>query len=234
MLHLTVLSLKYSSWSIRPWLALRMAGADFSWETVELDDMGAAPLDAGQAAGQLSKRRNLGSVTGLFPVLRVDDVALHESLAICEWVAEAYPDAGLWPEAALDRARARSFSCEMVSGFSNLRQKMGCNVFARVPDFLPDAATGVEIDRVFEIWRQSLESSGGPFLFGGAGIADCMYFPVLTRFRTYGVELDSDIEGYAVAIENHPAVADWRQAAHQAPPIASYDAGIRALGGTVG
>lgn len=234
-LHLHVLSLRYSSWSIRPWLALRLANADFTFATSELPDMGAPLASVEAASQQLSERRQLGSVTGLFPVLETQGTRIHESLAICEFVAEQFPDAGLWPEGSLARARARSVSCEMASGFSHLRSKMGCHVFARVPDFVPDAATEVEINRVFELWSACLDASGGPFLFGAAaGIADCMYFPVVTRFRTYGVSLPEALERYAQAMESHPAALDWREAAHASPRIQNYDAGILALGGTLG
>jgi glutathione S-transferase len=232
-MHLKVLSLRYSSWSMRPWLALRIAGSEFDCETVELDDMGRPIASLEESGIRLARRRALGSVAGLFPVLHVEGVAIHESLAICEWAAEVHPEAGLWPEARLDRARARAISAEMASGFSNLRSKMSCHVFARVPRFAPDLATGAEIARVFEIWGRALESSGGPFLFGSIGIADCMYFPVLTRFRTYGVEIPADLEGYASAMEAHPAVEAWRRAARQAPAIPSYDDAIRAMGGTI-
>jgi len=225
-LSLTVLSLRYSSWSIRAWLALRQAGAEFETRTVTLDDMGTA------TATELRKQRQaLGSVAGFFPVLRVGDVAIHEALAIAEWTAETYPDAGLWPAAALDRARARAVACEMAAGFANLRTHLPCHVFARVPGFTPDAATAAEIARVFELWNDCLERSGGPFLFGKFGIADAMYFPVLTRFRTYGVPLPASLVEYAAALEAQPAVVAWREAAIGGPRILQYDRHIRELGG---
>lgn len=235
-LRLHVLSLRYSSWSIRPWLALTAAGAKFETETVVLPDLAVQSNAQGQGLidlkqDQLASRRAQGSVVGLFPVLRVDGTPIHESLAICEWVADTFPEASLWPEDRLERARARAICCEMTSGFSNLRSTMSCHVFARVPVFRPDAATAIEIERVREIWRGSLARSGGPFLLGTFGIADCMYFPVLTRFRTYGIALDSALEGYAARLESHSAVLAWRAVARNAPAIPIYDEAIRRLGG---
>lgn len=235
-LLLRVLSLRYSSWSIRPWLVLTTAGAHFSVETVAIDDLAAQGVDTGPALTaispeQLAHRRAQGSVTGLFPVLYVDGKPIHESLAICEWVAEAFPEAGLWPEDALERARARAVCCEMVAGFQQLRTQMSCNVLARVPAVVRSAAIENDIRRVFEIWRDSLGASGGPFLFGNFSIADCVYFPVLTRFRTYGVELAADAESYARKLEAHESIVKWRQVALTAPPIPVYDQAIRRLGG---
>jgi glutathione S-transferase len=235
-LSLHVLSLRYSSWSIRPWLALTAAGAKFSTKTVELGDLGVSTTATGselmdETTARLTRRRDQGSVTGLFPVLYVDGKPIHESLAICEWVADSFPKAGLWPVDAVARAQARSVSCEMLSGFAHLRTNMACHVFARVPNFSRDAATELDIRRVFEIWRAALGASGGPFLCGGFGIADCMYFPVLTRFRTYDVELPSELESYAQRVEVHPAVVSWRSAAATAPALPSYDESIRKLGG---
>ena len=235
-LRLYVLSLRYSSWSIRPWLALRVANADFDVETVEIPDLGLQ----GQTDGpglvdlrqeRLASRRGQGSVTGLFPVLEVEGTPIHESLAICEWIAEAYPGAGLWPADPLDRARARAVCCEMTTGFLQLRSRMLCHVFARVPDYRPDASTTIEIERVKEIWHASLDRSSVGFLFGSFGITDCMYFPVLTRFRTYGIELDVELETYAQRVESHSAVRAWREAAASAPAIPVYDEMIRNLGG---
>jgi glutathione S-transferase len=235
-LLLRVLSLRYSSWSIRPWLVLTTAGAPFSVETVEIEDLAAQGVDTGVALTaiseeQLARRRAEGSITGLFPVLYVDGKPIHESLAICEWAAEAFPGVALWPEDALERARARAVCCEMVAGFHHLRTHMSCNVFARVPNCVRSAATERDILRVFEIWRDSLDASGGPFLFGKFSIADCMYFPVLTRFRTYGVKLDSHAETYARELEAHVSIEKWRQVALTAPPIPVYDQAIRDLGG---
>jgi glutathione S-transferase len=223
---------------MRPWLALAHAGAEFETETAELDlgkQNPSAPgdvdvTDAG-AAQELRLRRSKGSVTGLFPVLYVNDVPIHESLAICEWVNEAYPGARLMPESALDRARVRAVSCEMLSGFVHLRNHMSCHLFGRAPSFEPDAATRRDIARVFEIWTEALEVSGGPFLFGRFSIADAMYFPVRTRLRTYGVSIPGTHTPYVTALDSSPAVTRLEAVARTAPAIPAYDDYIRSVGG---
>jgi glutathione S-transferase len=185
------------------------------------------------AAERLAARRALGSVTGYFPVLTVDGEPIHEALAICEWTAERYPESRLWPRDAMARARARALSTEMATNFINLRHRMSCHVFARVPGFVPDGPTRVEITRIFELMRDAVSASGGPFLFGDFGIADAMYFPVLTRFETYGVALPPELRPYAEAMKASPAVTRWRELALRAPAIPIYDDYIRGMGGQV-
>ena len=221
-LQLTVLSLRYSSWSMRAWLALTQAGADFETETAEIEDFATTPLE---------ERRKMGSITGLFPVLRIDGAPVHESLAISEFAAEAYPEADLWPRDTIARAQARSYCAEMASGFGAMRSTMSCHLFARVPDFEPNDATRANIGRVLEIWTQCLDRHGGPFLFGTVSIADLFFYPVLTRFRTYSIGLDGFLEGYARAIEDLPAVRVLVETARTAPRNALYDDYVRGLGG---
>jgi len=237
-LKLTVLSLRYSSWSMRPWLVLTHAGARFETETVELPHMRGpqhSSSDAGHrispATTPIAQRRALGSVHGLFPVLRVDDTPIHESLAICEYAADAFPAAALWPRDTLERARARAVSCEMVSGFTHMRSQMSSHLFARVAGFVPNDSTARDIARVFELWGECLERSGGPFLFGRFGIADAMYFPVLGRFRTYGIEIPDPLSAYVDALERVPAVEALVRHARREPRIPVYDDYIRSLGG---
>lgn len=224
-LTLNVLSLRYSSWSMRPWLALTHAGAQFETVTVELADMGTPN------APPLAQRRTLGSVRGLFPVLRIDGTPIHESLAICEYAAEAFPQAALWPADPVLRAEARAISCEMLSGFGDIRRELSCGLFGRVPDFTPGVAAQADIARVFEIWGEKLERSGGPFLFGRFSIADAMFYPVRTRFRTYGVAIPASLGAYVQALDTHPVVRALVELARTAPRIAAYDAAMRKLGG---
>jgi glutathione S-transferase len=212
---------------MRPWLALTHAGAAFETRTVELPDMQAT----GAAPTSLADRRALGSVHGLFPVLRVDGTPIHESLAICEYAAEAFPDSNLWPRGTMDRALARAICSEMVGGFVSLRTEMSSHLFGRVPNFSPGAAAAADVARVFEIWHRCLDRSGGPFLFGRFGIADAMYFPVLGRFRTYGVRLPSTLTAYARAVDALSAVRKLLDLARTQPRIPPYDDYLRSLGG---
>jgi glutathione S-transferase len=225
-LKLTVLSLRYSSWSMRPWLVLYHTGAPYDTETVELPHMARRSEDT-----SLADRRKLGSVRGLFPVLRVGDTPIHESLAICEYVADTFPDARLWPAEPLLRAAARAICSEMVSGFSAMRNELSCHLFGRVSSFRPSEAARTDIERVFEIWSEKLEASGGPFLFGRFTIADAMYFPVLTRFRTYGVDVPRSLAAYVEALEAHAAVRALITVAATAPRIPVYDDYLRRFGG---
>lgn len=234
-LILNVLSLRYSSWSMRPWLALTHAGIPFDTRTAELAEMRRQTRnDSGQLEAvvtDLGTRRRMGSVTGLFPVLWVDGEPIHEALAICEWVADTHPEAGLWPDHPLARARDRAVCCEMASGFPNLRADLSCHLFARVPNMALRPETRRDIERVFEIWETQLDRHGGPFLGGRFGIVDCMYYPVLTRFRSYRVDLPADLERYARTMEDSPAVRALHAEARSAPRIDVYDDYVRGLGG---
>ena len=164
-------------------------------------------------------------------MLWVGETPVHESLAICEWTAEAYPGGRLWPEDPLARARARAVSCEMATGFNAIRGELSCHLFGRVTGFEPSYAARQEIARVFELWRECLERSSGPFLFGRFSIADCMYFPMLTRFITYGVELPNELGPYSEAVLGTAAVRDLLRAARHAPRMPVYDAYLRSIGG---
>ena len=235
-LVLRVLSLRYSSWSIRPWLLLTHAGATFETSTasasLERQTLAANGAPAPQISpAELDRRRAQGSITGLFPVLEIDGSPVHESLAIAEWVADAFPSARLWPNDTLQRAQARAVCAEMIAGFRNIRSEMSCHLFGRVPHFEPSPACRTEIDRVFEVFRSALAKSGGPFLFGHFTIADAMYYPVRTRFRTYGIDIPRDLAAYIDALDGLPAVQSLVQMARSAPLLPVYDAYLLELGG---
>ncbi|MCA9626425.1 MAG: glutathione S-transferase [Myxococcales bacterium] len=212
-LRLVVGPLNYSSWSVRPWLALKYSGLPFKTHTIDLF------VDP-----EWHNKVLQFSGAGKVPVLIDGNLSVHESLAICEYVSELAPDAKLWPEDRAQRARARAISCEMLGGFPYLRGEMGMNGRARAKAFRPSAEAQREIARVSEVWSASLQSLGGPYLFGHFTIADCMYFPVVTRLRTYGVELSGDAADYCATIWEHPIVAEWEKLAAESVAIPEYDA----------
>jgi glutathione S-transferase len=215
MLRLVTGNLNYSSWSVRPWLALKQAGAEF-----ELHDIGLR-------TGPDWKERVLSfSGAGKVPVLVDGALTVHESLAICEYVAELYPRAGLWPDDRQLRARGRAISCEMLTSFSALRSQTPMNLRARTNKAVDGAQLRAEISRVREIWEASLVSSGGPFLLGRFSIADCMFFPVATRFRTYGVELPPQSSEYCRELFGLPYMAELEAIASAAAGIPQYDAAL--------
>jgi glutathione S-transferase len=213
-MKLVIASLNYSSWSVRAWLALTQAGVEFETETVGLlvDEDWKAQILAHSPAGKV-------------PILIDDELTVHESLAICEYAHELRPEAGLWPDDPIQRARARAVSAEMAAGFALLRENLPMNYRARVPDFAPDDATRAEIARAVQIWETCRgRATGGPYLFGRFGIADVMYLPVLSRFRTYGVEIHGVAAAYAEAMWSQSAVRRWVAEAERAPAIPHYDA----------
>jgi len=215
MLRFVYGNLNYSSWSVRPWLALKHSGLEFRAH------------DVGFKANEGWRERILAfSGAGRVPILVDGSLSIHESLAICEYVAELAPSAQLWPEDAKLRARGRAISCEMHSGFSHLRSGMGMNLRARAQHTPQSPQIDADIARVLEIWNASLSSSGGPFLLGKLSIADCMFFPVATRFRTYGVPLPSDAAAYSAALFALPSVKELEVIAEAAPPIPEYDAAL--------
>ena len=186
----------YSSWSMRPWLALRVGGIAFDEMMHALPEMGGKP-----AFGALSPNAKV-------PALDLGGgVVIAESLAICEWAAEQQPS--LWPEDATARALARAASAIMHSGFPNLRNDAPMNIRRRsdasrmTADGLADAA------RVDALWREWLARSGGPFLFGRWSIADAMYAPVVTRFVTYAIPRSDVAQGYLDRMWAEPNFAAW-------------------------
>ena len=203
---LTIASKNYGSWSLRGWLLCKLAGLDF-------DEQMVGPDDPSTRAELL-----LLSPSFLVPALLHDGVKVWDTLAIAEYLAEPYPDAGLIPGERAARARCRSISGEMHSGFSNLRSALPMNIKAHHPNFKIWAGAQADIDRVKSIWRDCLAQSKGPFLFGAKPcMADAMFAPVVTRFLTYDVKLDSDCAAYAKAIMAMPAMQEWVEAAKAEP-----------------
>lgn len=154
---------------------------------------------------------------GRLPVLYDDGLVIWDSIAIGEYLNELAPGAGLWPADRAQRARARSISAEMHAGFAALRGNLPMDLCADKSGHVATPEALADARRIFEIWRDALAASGGPFLFGGFTIADAMFAPVTTRFTTYGVELDAVCRGYVDAIAALPAMQAWRHDAAAEP-----------------
>lgn len=204
--RLLISSRNYSSWSLRGWLLCRLAGLEVEVSVAAADD----PV----ARAELLMR----SSSILLPCLIHGEVTVWDTLAIAEYLNETFPKAGLLPENRAARARSRSISGEMHSGFSALRSSLPMNLRAHVPDFTLWSGPKADIDRILTIWNECLEKWGGPWLFGARpGIADAMYAPVVTRFLTYGVRLDGAAARYADTIMSWPDMAEWVEAAKVEP-----------------
>jgi len=193
----------YSSWSLRGWLPLRHLGVAFEEVLI--------PLYVGGSKETILRQSPSGKVPALHDRGRV----IWESLAIGEYLAERFPAAKLWPDDADARARARAVSSEMHAGFAHLRVELAMNLRRIIPDrrFTPEALG--QIERIKAIWRDCRSRCGGngPFLFGAFTIADAMYAPVVTRFRTYEIPLDPVCAAYADAVWDLPAMQAWCDAA---------------------
>jgi glutathione S-transferase len=209
---LIVASKNYSSWSLRPYLALAHTGQPFREVVIALDE----PNTAANIA--------LYSPSGRLPALRHGTIAIWDSLAICEYLAETFPQARLWPQEREARAVARSVVAEMHSGFSNLRQNMTMDIRARKPGQGRAPGVAEDIARIQALWNdcRARFGQGGPFLFGHFTIADAFYAPVVTRFVTYEVELDAVSRAYRDTVLELPALKAWTEAARSEPPLKRY------------
>ena len=215
-LKLVIGNKNYSSWSMRPWLALRASSIPF--EEIFI------PLYTDNAA---DKDRILSfSHSGKVPALIDGDITIWDSLAIIEYLAERFPEARLWPEDRARRAHARSISAEMHSGFMALRNECGMNLHRPVGAIDLSADARANVARIQEIWTECRERYGtlGPFLFGTFGAADAMFAPVAFRFRTYEPPLSAPARAYLQALLALPAMQQWSAAAGQeAEVLSKYD-----------
>jgi glutathione S-transferase len=200
----------YSSWSMRPWLALRHGGVDFEEVLHPLPEIGGSP-----SFGAFSPNARV-------PALETDGVTIAESLAICEWAAEIAP--ALWPKDRTLRALARSAASIMHSGFASLRNDAPMNIRRRTDagrmtrEGLADAAM------MDGLWRDWLAHSGGPFLFGAYSVADAMYVPAATRFVTYAIPRSPEADRYIRQVTTEPHAAAWIAAAEKdTRPLARTD-----------
>jgi len=200
----------YSSWSMRGWLAVKLSGAEFDEVVI--------PLDQADTRETILRY----SPSGLVPVIHHGERIVWDSLAIGEYLAETFPDAGLWPADAGPRAHARAIAAEMHGGFATLRNHMPMNMRGSFPNRGREPGVQTDVNRICAIWRDTRAKygAGGDFLFGERfTLADAMYAPVVSRFRTYKVELGEAEAGYAKAVWEHPAVKEWREAAKNEPMI---------------
>jgi glutathione S-transferase len=194
----------WSSWSLRPWLTLKVAKIPFTETGIHL-----RRLDTPE---QIARH----SPSGRVPVLKHGALTVWDSLAICEYAAELAPEAKLWPEDPAARAMARSISAEMHSSFHALRKEFPMDFHARIDGRVPSAEAEADIKRIAGIWSAARRNygAGGPFLFGAFTIADAMYAPVATRFRTYGIGLaafgdDGTAAAYAQTVLTMPEMQEW-------------------------
>ncbi len=212
-LKLIIGNKNYSSWSFRPWIAMKTAGIAFEETVISLD------------AEDFKAHVAPVSGTGKVPVLIDSDVRVWESLAILEYLAEKFLNAGLWPADAVARAHARAIANEMHAGFLPLRRLLPMNMWRPVikRDLTPEAAANVA--RIEAIWNECRThfGKGGPFLFGRFGAADAMYAPVVARLHTYAVAVGASTRAYMDAVMALPAWREWYEAAVKEPWVLAAD-----------
>lgn len=216
-LHLVIGTKAYSSWSMRPWIAMKANGIDFR-ETV-------IPLQQPDTAARIRSYSGAAKV----PVLLHGAITVWESLAILDYLADTFPAKPWWPQDKPARAHARAVSAEMHASFSSLRAHMTMNVRKSVPNKSRPDEVKADIARIDALWKECRGRFGdeaGPFLFGGFTNADAMYAPVVTRFKTYGVisSLDPICRAYCEAMLDHPAMKEWyADAAREGDEIPLYE-----------
>jgi glutathione S-transferase len=212
-LKLIIGNKNYSSWSLRPWLAMKVAGIAFDEEVISL------------SATDFKARLSKVSATGKVPALLDGDVHVWESLAILEYVAEKYPHARLWPADPAPRALARAIAAEMHAGFAPLRRALPMNMWRPVIPRQLTPEVKANVRRIEEMWIdcRTRYGAGGAFLFGGFGAADAMYAPIVSRFHTYAVEVGEAARAYMDAVMALPAWGEWRAAALAEPWVLPED-----------
>ena len=203
-LTLVIGNKNYSSWSMRPWMALKGTGISFDEIVI--------PLYTGDA----DKQRILDVTrSGKVPALVDGDITVWDSLAIIEYAAERFPDARLWPQDVVARAHARSISAEMHSGFMALRNECGMNIHRPIRSKPLSDDARANITRIQQIWTECRARYGGqgPYLFGAFSGADAMYAPVVHRFRTYAIGVTPPVRDYMETMQANAAFREWSDAA---------------------
>jgi glutathione S-transferase len=210
----------YSSWSMRPWVLMTQAGIPFEEIIIPFDGM----EDNSPFRVELAKISPAGRV----PVLVDDGLAIWDTLAIAEYLAEKFPGLQLWPSDPAQRARARSVVAEMHAGFGALRNAFGMNIEASLPEIgakvlREQPQVRADVERIVQMWTGLLERHGGPLLFGRFTIADAFYAPVVTRFVTYAVPLPAPVTAYMDRVLALPSVRAWREAALAEKTFVPFD-----------
>jgi glutathione S-transferase len=202
---------KYSSWSLRPWIAMRVKGIAFEEELIPFDDEAGNPaIKAATPAGKV-------------PVLVDGDLVVWESLAILEYLADRFPGAGLWPDDIAARARARSMAHEMHGGFGALRSECPMNMAREVRPIPVSDGVRRDVARIEQLWSEALSASNGPFLFGAFSNADAMFAPVVNRLEIYALSTHEAVARYSAAMKALPAWAEWEAAGRAEPWIVEQD-----------
>lgn len=206
MLKLYIGNKNYSSWSMRPWVLLKQAGIPFEEVMVRFDS-----FDTGSTFKNTLKDQ---TPTGKVPVLVEGELAVWDTLAIAEYVAEQYPDKQLWPRDKAARARARSVCAEMHAGFTALRGACPMNVEASLQDigalaWRDKPAVRADVSRLVTMWSELLAAHKGPMLFGAFSIADAYFAPVCMRLKTYALPVPAEISAYVERVRALPGVKAW-------------------------
>jgi glutathione S-transferase len=210
MLKLYIGNKNYSSWSMRPWVAMTQVGIPFEVVYVRFDSF--------SPDSQFKQRITGINPAGTVPVLQDGDLSVWDTLAIGEYLAESFPEKQLWPTDKAARARARSICAEMHSGFSGLRSHCPMNIEAALPNrgaliWRDQDSVRADVQRIVEMWTELLQSYGGPMLFGAFTMADAYYAPVVMRLQTYALPVPALISAYMDRVQALPGVSAWVQAA---------------------
>lgn len=210
MLQLYIGNKNYSTWSLRPWLAMRQLGIDFEEVMVRFDGFG--------PQSQFKQTMQALTPTGNVPLLVHDGLAVWDTLAIAEYLAETFPQAGIWPQAVADRARARSLCAEMHGGFAALRSHCPMNIEAPLPAegariWAAQAGVRQDVARLIQMWTTQLQTHGGPMLFGQFSMVDAYFAPVCMRLHGYGLPVPPAIAAYIDRVRALPAMQAWISAA---------------------
>jgi glutathione S-transferase len=214
-MKLVIANRNYSSWSLRPWIAMKATGIAFEEIFVPFAETLGSPEFRARVAPY--------TPAGRVPVLIDGDTHVWESTAILEYLAEKFPEKQLWPTDTKARAEARVVVAEMHAGFSALRGECPMNMRRPVKARVLSEAAKADVARIEEMWAQCRARSGGPFLFGKFGAADAMYAPVVSRFHTYGIDVSRETRGYMEVVMALPAFAEWRAASIAEPWIVPED-----------